>query len=106
MYGVNSGSGDARRNVQELHQIISKLSLTDLNRVLFHCDQEEQDEGNGGGVYNVPNYGPLVYCGLQGEVLTSNCELRKVRNTSYNATNSVEILVDSFVTIVDEHFDV
>ena len=56
--------------MQELHQIISKLSLTDLNRLLFHCGQKEKDEGKGGGVsYNVPNCGPLVYCGLQGEVI-------------------------------------
>ncbi|KAL9121856.1 MAG: hypothetical protein Q9187_001585 [Circinaria calcarea] len=43
------------------------LSLVDLNFVLYRCDEEERDfSGGKDGVYNVPNYGPLVYAGLQG----------------------------------------
>ena len=43
------------------------LSLVDLNFVLYRCDAEERDfSGGKDGVYNVPNYGPLVYAGLQG----------------------------------------
>lgn len=50
----------------ELGKIISNLSLTDLNRALYRCDQEERDDGNGFGAYDIPGNGPMVYCGLQG----------------------------------------
>lgn len=52
----------------ELLEIISRLDLIDLNRAIFRCDTEERDMGNGTGVYDVPGYGPLVYCGSQGFV--------------------------------------
>ncbi|KAL9916549.1 glycogen debranching enzyme isoform 1-T3 [Glossina fuscipes fuscipes] len=51
---------------QELQKVAKTLDFVDLNRALFTCDQEERDLGFGGGVYNVPGFGPLVYCGLQG----------------------------------------
>lgn len=51
---------------EELKAIIAKLNLNDLNRAIYRCDQEERDMGQGTGSYNVPNYGPLVYCGTQG----------------------------------------
>lgn len=51
---------------QQLKEIINNFTLADLNRALYRCDQEERDEGKGFGVYNIPNYGPLVYCGFQG----------------------------------------
>ncbi|XP_053324912.1 glycogen debranching enzyme [Spea bombifrons] len=44
--------------------IVSKLSLADLNQVLYRCDAEEQEDG--GGCYNIPNWTPLKYAGLQG----------------------------------------
>ncbi|CAG9760960.1 unnamed protein product [Ceutorhynchus assimilis] len=50
----------------ELKQIVDKMTLADLNRALYRCDQEERDEGNGFEAYNIPNFGPMVYCGLQG----------------------------------------
>lgn len=49
-----------------LISIVGKMSLSDLNRALYRCDEEEQDEGKGVGVYNIPNFGSMVYCGLQG----------------------------------------
>ncbi|XP_066584134.1 glycogen debranching enzyme isoform X2 [Prorops nasuta] len=53
----------------ELRAIISRLDLADLNKILYRCDQEERDESvNQFGVYNIPDYGPLVYAGLQGVV--------------------------------------
>lgn len=51
---------------EQLTTVVSKLDLIDLNRVLFTCDQEERDQGFGGSAYDIPNYGPVVYCGLQG----------------------------------------
>ncbi|XP_053966475.1 glycogen debranching enzyme isoform X1 [Anastrepha ludens] len=50
----------------ELREIIGKLDLVDLNRALFTCDEEERDHGYGGATYDIPNYGRIVYCGLQG----------------------------------------
>ncbi|XP_063796122.1 glycogen debranching enzyme isoform X2 [Pseudophryne corroboree] len=44
--------------------IVHKLSLADLNQVLYRCDAEEQEDG--GGCYNIPNWTPLKYAGLQG----------------------------------------
>ncbi|XP_055637696.1 glycogen debranching enzyme isoform X2 [Toxorhynchites rutilus septentrionalis] len=48
----------------ELQRILSKLNLVDFNNLLYCCAEEERD--NGGGPYNIPGYGDLVYCGLQG----------------------------------------
>ncbi|KAF5274002.1 hypothetical protein FQA39_LY01117 [Lamprigera yunnana] len=56
----------SRQSANNLQQIVEKLSLSDLNRVLYHCDAEERDEGKGFGTYDIPNFGPLVYCGFQG----------------------------------------
>ncbi|XP_065187406.1 glycogen debranching enzyme-like isoform X3 [Sycon ciliatum] len=46
--------------------LMNQLSLTDLNTLLYRCDAEEQDDGNGSGVYHVPGHSPFKYCGLQG----------------------------------------
>lgn len=45
----------------DLVQAVSRLTLPDMNHVLFRC--AEEDEGN---VYDVPGFGKLVYCGIQG----------------------------------------
>jgi glycogen debranching enzyme len=42
------------------------LDLVDLNVLLDRCDEEERDATGGDGVYEIPGYGKLVYCGLQG----------------------------------------
>uniref|UniRef100_A0A8D0HPX6 Amylo-alpha-1, 6-glucosidase, 4-alpha-glucanotransferase n=1 Tax=Sphenodon punctatus TaxID=8508 RepID=A0A8D0HPX6_SPHPU len=44
--------------------IASKLTLADLNQLLYRCEAEEQEDG--GGCYNIPNWTPLKYAGLQG----------------------------------------
>lgn len=49
----------------QIKSLAASLSLTDLNYVLYRCENEERDEGKGGGVYVVPGAGALVYCGLQ-----------------------------------------
>ncbi|TRY95818.1 hypothetical protein DNTS_022038 [Danionella cerebrum] len=49
-----------------LEFLISKLTLAELNVLLFCCDAEEQEDG--GGCYNVPSWMPLKYGGLQGFV--------------------------------------
>lgn len=45
---------------------MSELDLVDLNVVLHRADGEERDATGGDGVYDVPGYGKLVYCGLEG----------------------------------------
>ncbi|CAL5865952.1 uncharacterized protein PFLUO_LOCUS159 [Penicillium psychrofluorescens] len=48
-------------------EAFSKLSLIDLNFVLYRCEAEERDSSGGqDGVYSIPEHGPLVYAGLQG----------------------------------------
>ena len=43
----------------DFQHIVKNLTLVDLNRALYRCDREET-------VYDIPGFGPLVYCGLQG----------------------------------------
>ncbi|XP_053185673.1 glycogen debranching enzyme isoform X2 [Scomber japonicus] len=47
-----------------LAQLMSTLSLADLNILLFRCDSEEQEDG--GGCYGIPGWETLKYAGLQG----------------------------------------
>nr|CAD7601350.1 unnamed protein product [Timema genevievae] len=51
---------------EELREVISRLDLSDMNRALYRCAEEEREEGQGAGVYDIPDFGPTVYCGLQG----------------------------------------
>lgn len=60
--GCGKGSG----LMEEVRSQIEGLDLLDLNYALYRCDHEERDDGNGGGAYEVPGAGSLVYCGLQG----------------------------------------
>ena len=61
---------ESYKKIDELNAIIGNLSLSDLNRVLYRADPEERDDGNGGGVYVLPETGALVYCGFQGMCLS------------------------------------
>ncbi|KAI5624143.1 glycogen debranching enzyme isoform X2, partial [Silurus asotus] len=47
-----------------LELLISKLSLAELNVLLFRCNAEEQEDG--GGCYTIPSWMSLKYAGLQG----------------------------------------
>lgn len=43
------------------------LTLYDINNLLYKCESEERDASAGtDGVYDIPDYGRLVYAGLQG----------------------------------------
>ena len=54
---VTSGAKDA----------FTKVSLTDLNAIMYRADSEERaSSGGADGVYAIPGMGALVYCGLQG----------------------------------------
>lgn len=58
---LNSPSGDF-----ELDSVVSRLSLSDLNRALYRCVEEEKDEPPHSGTYDIPGFAPMVYAGLQG----------------------------------------
>lgn len=47
-------------------EAFSDLDLVDLNCILHRADGEERDATGGDGCYTIPNYGQLVYCGLEG----------------------------------------
>uniref|UniRef100_A0A3P8XNX5 Glycogen debranching enzyme n=1 Tax=Esox lucius TaxID=8010 RepID=A0A3P8XNX5_ESOLU len=47
-----------------LAQMMSKLTLADMNLLMFRCDSEEQEDG--GGCYNIPSWTSFKYGGLQG----------------------------------------
>lgn len=63
---ANTTEGSNLRD--KLEDLCLKLHLLDLNYVLYRCNSEERDDGKGGGVYNVPGAGDMVYCGIQGVV--------------------------------------
>ncbi|XP_063604015.1 glycogen debranching enzyme-like isoform X1 [Penaeus indicus] len=67
-FGYKSRISEVTTHNVELMDIVNSLCLSDLNRVLYRCDEEEKDEGHGGGTYSIPNYGSLPYCGLQGVI--------------------------------------
>ncbi|XP_076807276.1 glycogen debranching enzyme-like [Clavelina lepadiformis] len=46
--------------------IVSGLDLHVLNRVLFHCKEEELSDGLGIGAYGIPGWEDLRYCGIAG----------------------------------------
>lgn len=56
------------KKYEEIKEVVAKLNFIDLNRALYRCDQEERDMGNPSGTYDIPNFGPMVYCGTQGFV--------------------------------------
>lgn len=45
-------------------RLMSKLTLADMNTLLFRCDSEEKEDG--GGCYSIPGWEALKYAGLQG----------------------------------------
>ena len=66
-----------------VEEAFSGLDLTDLNAILYRCEEEERDATGENllclisleihdsvdgqiGAYDVPGFGKLVYCGLQG----------------------------------------
>ncbi|RUS21312.1 central domain of glycogen debranching enzyme-domain-containing protein, partial [Endogone sp. FLAS-F59071] len=53
--------------VSHCHEDVFKgLDLVDMNAVLYRCDGEERDVTENNGTYNIPAYGALPYCGLEG----------------------------------------
>ncbi|KAI9367985.1 glycogen debranching enzyme [Aspergillus egyptiacus] len=63
----HAGGLDNESITEGADEAFSEMNLIDLNFALYRCEAEERDSSGGQhGVYNIPNYGPLVYAGLQG----------------------------------------
>lgn len=52
--------------IQGVNEAFADLDRVELNVILHRSDGEERDATGGDGVYNLPNAGTLVYCGLEG----------------------------------------
>ncbi|KAK8737367.1 hypothetical protein OTU49_004452 [Cherax quadricarinatus] len=81
-FGYKSKISEVTTHNAVLSDIVSNLTLVDLNRVLYRCEEEEKDEGRGSGAYNIPNSGPMVYCGLQG-VISVLSEIRVLNDLGH-----------------------
>lgn len=51
--------------IPTLPEILSKMDLLDMNYLLYRCESEERAVNSKRGVYFVPNYGELPFCGLK-----------------------------------------
>ena len=63
---AKQASNELRKEIFEnelssFRTLISRVSLIDLNYLLYRCKNEENHE-----IYSIPEYAPLVYAGLQG----------------------------------------
>jgi glycogen debranching enzyme len=63
---MNSCVIGSTRKSYEIEAILNSLTFDELNVILFRCSSEEVDEQIDSDVYDVPKYGRLIYCGLQG----------------------------------------
>jgi glycogen debranching enzyme len=57
---------DSSSLFNDLPKMITNMNLDHLNLLLYRCDKEERDSEYPGGAYDVPGFGPLAYCGLEG----------------------------------------
>ncbi|RUP51575.1 glycogen debranching enzyme [Jimgerdemannia flammicorona] len=63
---VENSSEDIHDLVSNCHaDVFKNLNLVEMNIVLYRCEGEERDV-SANGVYNIPGYGVLPYCGLEG----------------------------------------
>ncbi len=54
-----------------LQSVLRRVSLNELNRVLYRTHEEEKEDVHGGGVYSIPRIGELPFCGLQGSAFSA-----------------------------------
>ncbi|XP_032118807.1 glycogen debranching enzyme isoform X4 [Sapajus apella] len=66
--------------------IASKLTLAELNQILYRCESEEQEDG--GGCYDIPNWSTLKYAGLQG-LMSVLAEIRPKNDLGHPFCNNL-----------------
>lgn len=91
-YMMRSYSGnvtfDDTWDTSNFRAVVSRLSLGDLNRVMYRVDQEERDDNFGFSTYNIPNHGNLCYSGLRGVVSVLG-EVRPCNNLGHPLCNNL-----------------
>ncbi|CAD5115909.1 DgyrCDS4843 [Dimorphilus gyrociliatus] len=83
-----SGRNLAEMSNTELERIVTKMTLNDLSRTLYRCDGEERDDCPESGGYNIPGWGVLPYCGLQG-ILSILNEIRPKNDLGHPLCNNI-----------------
>jgi glycogen debranching enzyme len=63
LHELESLDGTIKSGIAELCQ---DLTLQDIGLLLYQANAEERERTSGDGVYNIPGYGDLAYCGLEG----------------------------------------
>ncbi|KAK6362916.1 hypothetical protein TWF730_000368 [Orbilia blumenaviensis] len=98
--------------VSDAEQAFQKVSLTDLNFILYRCDSEERDQSDGKiGVYDVPGLGPLVYAGLQGwwsvlkDIIRNNDLGHPLCQHLRNGTWALDYTVSRLEGLADQGFE-
>jgi len=64
--GGDDSSAGAGVVFLQLVTVVSRLSQTECEHVLFQTEAERRPSGDGFTVYHVPGHGDLTYCGLAG----------------------------------------
>lgn len=69
-YLMRSYSGrslyDKGISVSNFREIVQEMNYSAFNRAMFRVSSEDESDGMGFSSYDIPNYGKLEYCGLQG----------------------------------------
>ena len=75
-YRVHTISGRSLQEItsNDLETIASKLTLNDINKILYRCEAEELNDMFGEGCYDIPGHGTMPYCGIQGMYFNSKCK--------------------------------
>eukprot|EP01119_Soliformovum_irregulare_P019965 TRINITY_DN6410_c1_g1_i6.p1 TRINITY_DN6410_c1_g1~~TRINITY_DN6410_c1_g1_i6.p1 ORF type:complete len:671 (-),score=239.69 TRINITY_DN6410_c1_g1_i6:48-2060(-) len=74
-------------NSPRIFDEISRINLTDVNALLFKCDDEER-VSTGHDSYNIPDFGKLVYSGLASFIFNLK-EIRKSDNMGHPLFNNL-----------------
>ncbi|NP_001412258.1 glycogen debranching enzyme isoform 7 [Homo sapiens] len=69
-----------------IFSLASRLTLAELNQILYRCESEEKEDG--GGCYDIPNWSALKYAGLQG-LMSVLAEIRPKNDLGHPFCNNL-----------------